>query len=128
MQATARSLDAPRIRIRSSTAPTRSHGTNRSTGKHLRGLRGAASQVGNWFLWIVVAGALYFGWVIRDEGYITAEAGLGYALGIIGGSLMLLLLLYPLRKRLRHWQYANRCRGQYENLASDRGRGLDRTV
>jgi hypothetical protein len=50
---------------------------------------------------MVVAGALYFGWVIRDEGYITAESGLGYALGIIGGSLMLLLLLYPLRKRMR---------------------------
>ena len=101
MQATARSLDAPRIRVRSSTAPTKSHGTNRTNGEHLRALRGAASQVGNWFLWIVVAGALYFGWSIRDEGYITAESGLGYALGIIGGSLMLLLLLYPLRKRLR---------------------------
>ena len=37
-----------------------------------------------------------------SEGYfLTAESGLGYALGIIGGSLMLALLLYPLRKRYR---------------------------
>ena len=35
------------------------------------------------------------------ERFITPEKGLGYALGIIGGSAMLLLLLYPARKRLR---------------------------
>jgi len=46
------------------------------------------------------------GWGEREEYYINAENGLGYALGIIGGVLMLLLLLYPLRKRLsfmNHW-------------------------
>ena len=32
--------------------------------------------------------------------YITPRSGLGYALGIIGGSLMLALLIYPLRKRV----------------------------
>lgn len=31
--------------------------------------------------------------------YVSAQSGLGYALGIIGGSMMLLLLVYPLRKR-----------------------------
>jgi hypothetical protein len=35
------------------------------------------------------------------ERFITPEKGLGYALGIVGGSAMLLLLLYPARKRLR---------------------------
>jgi hypothetical protein len=34
------------------------------------------------------------------ERFITPEKGLGYALGIIGGSAMILLLLYPARKRL----------------------------
>jgi hypothetical protein len=34
------------------------------------------------------------------ERFITPEKGLGYALGIIGASAMLLLLLYPARKRL----------------------------
>ena len=60
-----------------------------------------ASQLGTWILWLLVAAVLYVGWSVRDEGYITAESGVGYALGIIGGSLMLLLLLYPLRKRVR---------------------------
>ena len=45
--------------------------------------------------------AIYFGWVISPERYIVAEDGLGYALGIVGGSMMLLLLLYPLRKRAK---------------------------
>ncbi len=45
--------------------------------------------------------ALYVGWRLRSEQIITAENGIGYALGIIGGVLMLLLLLYPLRKRIR---------------------------
>ncbi len=44
---------------------------------------------------------LIWGWETNLEDYITAESGAGYALGIIGGVLMLLLLIYPLRKRLR---------------------------
>ena len=35
------------------------------------------------------------------ERYITPNRGIGYALGIIGGSMMLLLLLYSARKRFR---------------------------
>lgn len=35
------------------------------------------------------------------ERFITPEKGLGYLLGIVGGSAMLLLLLYPARKRLQ---------------------------
>ncbi len=31
--------------------------------------------------------------------YITPDRGLGYALGIIGGSMMMVLLMYPARKR-----------------------------
>lgn len=34
------------------------------------------------------------------ERFITPEKGLGYTLGILGGSAMLLLLIYPARKRL----------------------------
>lgn len=50
---------------------------------------------------IIVIGILVFGWQQRNEYWLMAEKGWGYALGIIGGSLMLLLLLYPLRK---HWK------------------------
>jgi len=49
---------------------------------------------------IVVASALTYGWQMRDEGHLTPESGLGYWLGILGASAMLLLLGYPLRKRL----------------------------
>lgn len=43
---------------------------------------------------------------MRGANYITAERDIGYILGIIGGSMMLLLLLYPLRKSsrlMRNW-------------------------
>jgi hypothetical protein len=46
--------------------------------------------------------ALYLGWRVIPLGrYITPERGIGYSLGIAGGGLMLLLLLYPARKRVR---------------------------
>jgi len=41
------------------------------------------------------------GWHNRTQDYLTPEHGIGYALGIIGASLMLMLLLYPLRKHMR---------------------------
>ncbi len=40
------------------------------------------------------------GYLWRDSILITPEIGLGYWLGIVGATLMLTLLLYPLRKRL----------------------------
>jgi len=55
---------------------------------------------------------LIFSWLERDEYWYNAEDGLGYAFGIIGGSMMLLLLLYPARKywkpmrnafKVHHW-------------------------
>jgi hypothetical protein len=48
----------------------------------------------------VVAAVLIYGWQMRDEGHLTPELGVGYWLGIGGASAMLLLLGYPLRKRL----------------------------
>lgn len=53
----------------------------------------------NLFTLSVIA-VLLFGWNNRDDNYLSAENGAGYILGITGGSLMLLLLLYPLSKRL----------------------------
>ncbi len=43
---------------------------------------------------------LYVGWLNREQAVWIAEDGWGYWFGIVGGSLMLLLLLYPMRKRL----------------------------
>ena len=42
---------------------------------------------------------LVVGFTSSTERYLTPTRGFGYALGIIGGSLMLLLLIYSLRKR-----------------------------
>ncbi len=71
-----------------------------------------SSALGTYSFAIVTLTVILLGWWQRDEYWISAERGWGYAFGIIGGSMMLLLLLYPLRKRLklmrswfsvRHW-------------------------
>jgi hypothetical protein len=52
-----------------------------------------------------IAVTLFIGWCNREEGHLTPATGTGYWLGIAGASAMLVLLLYPLRKRmnsLRH--------------------------
>ncbi|MDD3763678.1 MAG: hypothetical protein PHP86_10350 [Nevskiales bacterium] len=63
--------------------------------------RPAVTRVTSLLSFGFAAALLYWGWSHRDRYYINAEDGLGYMLGIVGGSLMLLLGLYPLRKHLR---------------------------
>lgn len=51
-------------------------------------------------LWTAVVGLLlYWGSHAHLERYISPQRGLGYGLGIAGGSMMILLLLYSARKR-----------------------------
>jgi len=52
-----------------------------------------------WYM--LLAALITLGWLLRDQKFVNPEAGIGYWLGITGGSFMLLLLLYPLRKRIR---------------------------
>jgi hypothetical protein len=61
---------------------------------------------------VAVLAAVIMGYSARDEFYLTPASGMGYALGVIGGLMMLLLLLYPERKSrqlmrgwgaIRHW-------------------------
>jgi hypothetical protein len=59
------------------------------------------SRYGELAGYILAAIAVYVGWVGHGERNIDAGSGLGYALGIVGGSLMLILLLYSARKRAR---------------------------
>lgn len=70
------------------------------------------TPIGDQLLFLVATIGIIVGWSIRDQKLIIAEEGLGYFLGIIGGSMMLLLLLYPVRKKskrmrnlgkIRHW-------------------------
>lgn len=52
-------------------------------------------------LFVLVTALIYLGWkVVPTELYITPRTGLGYALGICGGSMMVFLLLYSARKRV----------------------------
>jgi hypothetical protein len=51
----------------------------------------------------VICLLLLAGWASRDQRYLVAESGIGYWFGIIGGVMMLILLIYPLRKRFRRW-------------------------
>ena len=55
-----------------------------------------------YFSYVLVAFFIYAGWKNRLEWPLTAESGTGYLLGIIGASMLLLLLLYPLRKHNRY--------------------------
>ena len=48
-----------------------------------------------------VAALLVFGWLVREEEYLTPKSGLGYWLGIYGSTALLILLIYPLRKRMK---------------------------
>lgn len=50
---------------------------------------------------IFVVVVLCVGWLGRDDNSLTPKTGIGYWLGIAGSLLMLLLLVYPLRKRIR---------------------------
>ena len=54
-----------------------------------------------WLALLATAALLVWGYRFPTQQYITPQTGVGYALGIIGGSAMLLLLVYPARKRVR---------------------------
>ena len=48
---------------------------------------------------LLCLGAVAAGWLLRGERYLSPERGVGYALGITGLSLLVLQLLYSVRKR-----------------------------
>lgn len=62
------------------------------------GLRGWGTEFSAYVLLTLL---IVLGWLLRDRNLITPDDGIGYWLGITGGTLMLLLLLYPLRKRMK---------------------------
>ena len=57
---------------------------------------------------------LYVGYTLPTERLLSPERGIGYALGIIGGSAMLLLLLYPARKRARWLGFIGTVKGWFQ--------------
>ena len=80
-----------------------------SAGAPLSDGRSMPARIGIYALIVTLAGAA---WVIRNSDFYTPGKGAGYALGATGATLMVLLLLYPVRKRvpfmrdwgaLKHW-------------------------
>ena len=73
---------------------------NAATAESAAGLE-SARKINTAFLGLLAATVVIgLGWVVPLRDYITPRTGLGYALGIVGGSLMLALLIYPARKRI----------------------------
>lgn len=64
-------------------------------------------------LYTVTALIILAGWNRRGDVYLSPEDGLGYALGIVGGVMMLSLLLYPLRKHVRWARILGNVRGWF---------------
>jgi hypothetical protein len=65
-----------------------------------------------------VAGSLFYGWLNSHHGHLNPESGLGYWLGIAGASAMLLLLGYPLRKRMTSLKILGSVSGWFRILMS----------
>ena len=83
--------------------PARKQSTRSSRGS---GIGQRAGRIASWLIYsAMLAALLYYGWLLRGERHLTPEYGLGYWLGIAGATAMLLLLIYPLRKRYRFLQF-----------------------
>lgn len=52
------------------------------------------------YAYAALAAALLVGWMLRDVRIVDPADGVGYWLGIVGASMMVILLLYPLRKKM----------------------------
>jgi hypothetical protein len=72
-----------------------------STRQQPRLSAGAFERIVSLLVVLGVGVAIVVGWIDRGDDGLDPEHGLGYALGVIGGSLMLILLAYPLRKRAK---------------------------
>lgn len=89
----------PRTSVRST--PAVSH---RSSRAHRREKRGQGLVL----LIAVLLAALVLGWSLRGRGLIDPERGIGYAIGITAGLMLLTVLLYPLRKHAGWLSWAGR--------------------
>ena len=70
-------------------------GARKTTGSRLKALTSP-------LLWLSFATlVLVVGWYGRETRRLFPDEGLGYALGIVGSVLILILLVYPVRKRYR---------------------------
>jgi hypothetical protein len=70
-------------------------------GQHVSNARSWRASLPITLLLIIISAILVAGWFNRENALLAPGEGLGYALGIAGASMIALVLLYPLRKRLK---------------------------
>jgi hypothetical protein len=85
----------------------RSAGPRTHSGSERRGSVRPLSVTSIWIVAILLGGGA---WLAGRAELYTPGSDLGYNLGLVGSILMLLLLLYPLRKRVRFLQRAGELR------------------
>ena len=62
-------------------------------------LRRIGRSIASIALPVVVISLALIAWIVRRDGLYTSASAFGYWLGVVGGSMMLVLAVYPLRKR-----------------------------
>lgn len=55
-------------------------------------------------IWLFSIGLIILAWLVRTGNYYTASSDLGYYMGLVGATMMLIMLTYPLRKRIKWMQ------------------------
>lgn len=95
----------PRPRVPGAAAPPAQPATRPAAKPATQPTTQAAPARRSWLnkesiFFLIAFGVIYLGARLPTERYLTPKSGFGYALGIIGGSLVLALLLYSIRKRV----------------------------
>ena len=101
----ARELTRPQMRMQDAERLREtthlSHSERASAARYSTYENGRSLSIGSLATGVLLVLVLLTGWLSSDEGHLTPQNGVGYLLGILGASMMLLLLIYPLRKRLK---------------------------
>jgi hypothetical protein len=66
-----------------------------------RAVPARVTRRGDWIGYLMLVGLLYTTWRVSQMGWYTSNSDTGYWMGVVGGIMMLILFLYPLRKRWR---------------------------
>lgn len=80
--------------------PSSPHPVQAGTGRDVSGRAPQRLHEGRWIL-LSVALMVGLVWMVSQRRWFEAGDDIGYWLGVAGGSMMLLLLVYPLRKHVR---------------------------